>query len=104
MSSADDRIETAVGENRQRYLGLAPGEPWLPDLEVDHGHVRLRTTMSGDKTLRMAEPAGRQSLGLQAGERQGLRLISGANEDTVLIPVSTQRLISQIPAPSLPAP
>ncbi|MDF5922534.1 hypothetical protein P4133_34700 [Pseudomonas aeruginosa] len=56
------------------------------DLEVDRGRVRLRATTPDGKALRATELAGRQSLGLQAGERQGLRLTFSADEDTALDP------------------
>ena len=48
---------------------FAPGELQLLDL-VDRGRVRLRATTPDGKALRATELAGRQSLGLQAGERQ----------------------------------
>ena len=48
--------------------------------------------------------AGRQSLGLQAGERQGLRLTFSADEDTALTLTPTQRLTPQTPALDSPAP
>ncbi|MGC8384843.1 hypothetical protein ACP3P8_21720 [Pseudomonas aeruginosa] len=89
---ADGRIEIAAGESRQRYLDLAPGELQLLDLEVDRGRVRLRATTPDGKALRATELAGRQSLGLQAGERQGLRLTFSADEDTALTLIPTQRL------------
>ncbi|WOF38888.1 hypothetical protein OPR90_15635 [Pseudomonas aeruginosa] len=95
---ADGRIEIAAGESRQRYLDLAPGELQLLDLEVDRGRVRLRATTPDGKALRATELAGRQSLGLQAGERQGLRLTFSADEDTALTLIPTQRLTPQTPA------
>ncbi len=95
---ADGRIEIAAGESRQRYLDLAPGELQLLDLEVDRGRVRLRATTPDGKALRATELAGRQSLGLQAGERQGLRLTFSADEDTALTLTPTQRLTPQTPA------
>lgn len=101
---ADGRIEIAAGESRQRYLDLAPGELQLLDLEVDRGRVRLRATTPDGKALRATELAGRQSLGLQAGERQGLRLTFSADEDTALTLTPTQRLTPQTPALDSPAP
>ncbi len=101
---ADGRIEIAAGESRQRYLDLAPGELQLLDLEVDRGRVRLRATTPDGKALRATELAGRQSLGLQAGERQGLRLTFSADEDTALTLIPTQRLTPQTPALDSPAP
>lgn len=100
---ADGRIEIAAGESRQRYLDLAPGELQLLDLEVDRGRVRLRATTPDGKALRATELAGRQSLGLQAGERQGLRLTFSADEDTALTLIPTQRLTPQTPALDSPA-
>ncbi|MEM5620412.1 enterochelin esterase domain-containing protein [Pseudomonas aeruginosa] len=101
---ADGRIEIAAGESRQRYLDLAPGELQLLDLEVDRGRVRLRATTPDGKALRATELAGRQSLGLQAGERQGLRLTFSADEDTALTLIPIQRLTPQTPALDSPAP
>ncbi|MCR3811061.1 hypothetical protein K3Z95_23270, partial [Pseudomonas aeruginosa] len=92
---ADGRIEIAAGESRQRYLDLAPGELQLLDLEVDRGRVRpapSRATPCRRAWWRATELAGRQSLGLQAGERQGLRLTFSADEDTALTLTPTQRL------------
>ncbi|MDU3295513.1 MAG: DUF3327 domain-containing protein [Pseudomonas aeruginosa] len=73
-------------------------------MEVDRGRVRLRATTPDGKALRATELAGRQSLGLQAGERQGLRLTFSADEDTALTLTPTQRLTPQTPALDSPAP
>ncbi len=66
--------------------------------------IRLRATTPDGKALRATELAGRQSLGLQAGERQGLRLTFSADEDTALTLIPTQRLTPQTPALDSPAP